>query len=179
MDTKTKRGPECRVYVRTLRVSIVPQASVSGAEEELCHGLGVSLSTGLALAAFLGPHEGSPGWLQWGGPDRDFHSPETGLLEVWPEAGPELLWVTELEGKTTVREIWLNRRVRFFHTSSLRIESHIYASSGTGSPTYLVPLSSFQPLEKTAWAAPTLADGRLYLRDQTQVMAFDIRREAS
>ena len=37
-------------------------------------------------------------------------------------------------------------------------------------------ISSFQPLEKTAWAPPTLTDGILYIRDQSKVMAFDLRR---
>jgi outer membrane protein assembly factor BamB len=31
-------------------------------------------------------------WPQWGGPNRDFSSPATGLAEEWPEAGPRRLW---------------------------------------------------------------------------------------
>src|SRR5262245_59374137 len=31
-------------------------------------------------------------WPQWGGPNRDFVSRETGLLTKWPDAGPPLLW---------------------------------------------------------------------------------------
>lgn len=42
------------------------------------------------------------------------------------------------------------------------------------SPTKLTVISSFKPLEKTAWAAPTIANGRLFVRDQKKVMAFDI-----
>jgi outer membrane protein assembly factor BamB len=33
-----------------------------------------------------------PDWPQWRGPDRTAISPETGLLEAWPDAGPEVLW---------------------------------------------------------------------------------------
>lgn len=29
---------------------------------------------------------------QWRGPNRDGHSPETGLLAQWPENGPDLVW---------------------------------------------------------------------------------------
>lgn len=29
---------------------------------------------------------------QWRGPQRDGHSPETGLLQEWPKEGPKLLW---------------------------------------------------------------------------------------
>lgn len=31
-------------------------------------------------------------WPQWQGPTRDNRSAETGLLKVWPESGPKLLW---------------------------------------------------------------------------------------
>ena len=31
-------------------------------------------------------------WPQWRGPNRDGHSKETGLLEVWPKDGPRLIW---------------------------------------------------------------------------------------
>jgi len=31
-------------------------------------------------------------WPQWRGPDRTAISEETGLLQQWPEGGPELLW---------------------------------------------------------------------------------------
>ncbi len=31
-------------------------------------------------------------WFQWRGPNRDGHSAETGLLQAWPKAGPQLAW---------------------------------------------------------------------------------------
>jgi len=36
-----------------------------------------------------------PGWPQWRGPARDGTSTETGLLPVWPQGGPALLWKAE------------------------------------------------------------------------------------
>jgi outer membrane protein assembly factor BamB len=33
-------------------------------------------------------------WPQWRGPQRDGTSPESGLLQSWPAAGPKLLWNT-------------------------------------------------------------------------------------
>lgn len=33
-----------------------------------------------------------PGWPQWRGPRRDAVSDESGLLQSWPEGGPERLW---------------------------------------------------------------------------------------
>jgi outer membrane protein assembly factor BamB len=38
-------------------------------------------------------------WPQWRGPNRDGVSPETGLLDVWPEEGPKLLWEAKGLGK--------------------------------------------------------------------------------
>ena len=40
-----------------------------------------------------------PGWPQWRGPRRDGVSAETGLLPVWPEGGPRLLWKVDGLGK--------------------------------------------------------------------------------
>lgn len=34
-------------------------------------------------------------WPQWRGPNRDGKSPETGLLQEWPEGGPPLAWKSE------------------------------------------------------------------------------------
>src|SRR5436305_1926276 len=31
-------------------------------------------------------------WPQWRGPNRDDHSPDTGLLKEWPAGGPKLIW---------------------------------------------------------------------------------------
>ncbi|HPC95798.1 MAG TPA: PQQ-like beta-propeller repeat protein [Sedimentisphaerales bacterium] len=31
-------------------------------------------------------------WTQWRGPNRDGLSPETGLLQQWPQGGPSLVW---------------------------------------------------------------------------------------
>ncbi len=43
-------------------------------------------------------------WPQWRGPNRDGLSPETGLLQQWPQGGPKLVWkATGLgEGFSTV-----------------------------------------------------------------------------
>lgn len=35
------------------------------------------------------------GWWGWRGPDRTAKSPDTGLLEEWPEGGPPLVWQAE------------------------------------------------------------------------------------
>jgi outer membrane protein assembly factor BamB len=37
-------------------------------------------------------------FAQWRGPQRDGHSPETGLLQEWPKDGPKLLWQVQAVG---------------------------------------------------------------------------------
>ncbi len=45
----------------------------------------------LSVAAF-GLRAGSGDWPQWGGPNRDDKSLDTGLLKEWPSGGPPLVW---------------------------------------------------------------------------------------
>src|ERR1043166_7678543 len=43
------------------------------------------------------------GWTQWGGPTRDFHSPETELIFKWSDTGPKTLWKRDLgEGYSAI-----------------------------------------------------------------------------
>lgn len=37
-------------------------------------------------------------WLQWRGPGREDHSPDTGLLKQWPAGGPKRVWLFENAG---------------------------------------------------------------------------------
>jgi len=41
------------------------------------------------------PSTESPSWPEFHGPARDNISPETGLLQTWPEGGPPLLWTVD------------------------------------------------------------------------------------
>jgi outer membrane protein assembly factor BamB len=51
------------------------------------------LSAALATWAETASIAAKPGeWPQWQGPNRDDLSTETGLLQQWPEGGPELAW---------------------------------------------------------------------------------------
>jgi len=40
----------------------------------------------------------SPGWPQWGGPQRNFMVDAKGLAAAWPADGPKRLWSRELGG---------------------------------------------------------------------------------
>ncbi len=55
-----------------------------------------ALSTVLLL--FIFTPLSAADWPQWGGPNRDGVSPETGLLKSWPKEGPKLVWKANLGG---------------------------------------------------------------------------------
>src|SRR5262247_271002 len=42
-------------------------------------------------------------WSQWGGPQRNFKSPATGLAATWPATGPRRLWQRDMgEGYSAI-----------------------------------------------------------------------------
>lgn len=49
--------------------------------------------------AALAAERGANDWPSWRGPNRDAVSPETGLLDSWPEQGPPLAWRIDGLGK--------------------------------------------------------------------------------
>lgn len=54
----------------------------------------------LLMAALLSQQaEAESDWPQWRGINRDGHSSEEGLLDTWPESGPENIWIFENAGK--------------------------------------------------------------------------------
>lgn len=52
----------------------------------------INLLLPLALLGLAANRLESSDFPQWRGPLRDGHSPETGLLQEWPQDGPKLLW---------------------------------------------------------------------------------------
>ncbi|MBN2270617.1 MAG: PQQ-binding-like beta-propeller repeat protein [Sedimentisphaerales bacterium] len=52
-----------------------------------------------------------PGWPQWRGPRRDGISDEKGLLQSWPQGGPELLWKVDGLGKGWASPIIIGKRL--------------------------------------------------------------------
>ncbi|HAB15691.1 MAG TPA: PQQ-like beta-propeller repeat protein [Verrucomicrobiota bacterium] len=52
----------------------------------------------LGLVLFLHPPIVAADWLQWRGPGREDHSPDTGLLKEWPKDGPKRVWLFQDAG---------------------------------------------------------------------------------
>jgi outer membrane protein assembly factor BamB len=80
----------------------------------------ICMSICLLLSAGVGAAENSPegliaspepDWAQWRGPRRDGISEERGLLPVWPEDGPTLLWTTEGLGTGWSSPIFVGERL--------------------------------------------------------------------
>ena len=46
----------------------------------------------LVLPCLIGPWAAYADWPQFGGPDRNNISRETGLARTWPSKGPKVLW---------------------------------------------------------------------------------------
>ncbi len=121
----------------------------------------------LLLAAFFGATtmavaaDDAPRWPQFHGPNRDNRSTETGLLDQWPEGGPQLAWKVGGLGHGY---------------SSLAIaDGRIYTAGNIDGKTMVIALDmSGSPLWQAengpAWikpvpgarATPTFDDGRIY-----------------
>ncbi|MCA9012719.1 MAG: PQQ-binding-like beta-propeller repeat protein, partial [Planctomycetaceae bacterium] len=57
-----------------------------------------SALSGILLLTIIGAVARSEDWPSWRGPNRDDISAETGLLQEWPEGGPEKLWTSHDAG---------------------------------------------------------------------------------
>lgn len=61
------------------------------------------ISATILIFTFASHALAGDGWTQWGGPTRDFRSPDSGLAAKWPEAGPTMLWKRDLgEGYSSI-----------------------------------------------------------------------------
>jgi hypothetical protein len=66
-----------------------------------------------------------PGWPQFRGPCRNGVSPETGLLQSWPEGGPKVLWTATNLGAGYSSPIIVGQTV--YLTGDVGDELHIFA----------------------------------------------------
>lgn len=79
---------QMRFVAGWLMVLVLTAAATSGEETSSDDPKATAVSA--AVDGLIASPES--GWPQWRGPRRDGVSDETGLLESWPEGGPELLW---------------------------------------------------------------------------------------
>lgn len=110
---------------------------------------------------------------QWRGPERNGIFPETDLLETWPEAGPDKLFVTEGLGMT--------------YASTIATETHIYTTGNIDTTEFVscIDMSGSIVWQKPygpcwtnsfpqARCTPTLDGNRIYVISGLDMMAcFD------
>jgi outer membrane protein assembly factor BamB len=94
------------------------------------------------------------------------------------EGGTRAMHLTQKAGRTTVKELWHNPRVKVHFGSMIRIGNTIYGASGHGGP---APITAFdvktgnilwQTGRELAKAQLLLADGKLIILDEDGVLAL-------
>ncbi len=105
-------------------------------------------------------------WPSWRGPDRDGHSPDTGLLKEWPDGGPKLLWTFEKAGTGYSCPAVVGGKIYF--TGERDGEAEVICLDASGKELWSAPIGDDAGKGyNTGWGggprgAPTVSDGRLY-----------------
>lgn len=91
--------------------------------------------------------------------------------------GSRVLHLAQAGGKTQVKELWFNNKMRIHHANGLRIGDYVYGSSGDFGPSFLVAMNV--RTGEVAWqerglakATAVLADGKLVLLDEDGTLAL-------
>lgn len=114
-----------------------------------------------------------PGWPQWRGPRRDGISDETGLLQTWPEAGPNRLWRAEGLGRGYSAPVASAGRIHL--TGDVDDELRVFTLDLEGRPLWQAGNGrSWRTPYPGARASVTVRDGRLYhLNAHGRAACFD------
>lgn len=80
-------------------------------------------------------------WPQWRGPHRDGISPETGLLEEWPDSGPPLVWEAKGLGNGFASVAVVEGRIYTLGSSGGREHLSAYQAAD-GKPLWSCPVGS-------------------------------------
>ena len=108
-----------------------------------------------------------PDWPQWNGPRRDGISRETGLLTVWPDAGPALIWKIGNLGRG-----W---------SSPIIVRDHLYITGDVDDDLVIFAFDldgQFRLLPERvsdACAHPVLLQGRLHLRYHDTLWCYEVK----
>ena len=94
------------------------------------------------------------------------------------DGGTRGLQLNQEDGKTTVKELWFNDKVKVFHWNALRIGNHVYASIGGKTTRFAaVDIKS----GNVEWreggfhkALPIYADGKVIMVDENGTLALAI-----
>ena len=102
-------------------------------------------------------------WPQWRGPNRDDHSPDTGIAKSWPEGGP--------------KQVWLNKDVGLGYASFSIVGDQLFTLGLRGDTEFLLAVDAksgkelwateLGPILKNGWGdgprgTPTVESGRVF-----------------
>lgn len=125
------------------------------------------IATLLCLLSTLQGRAAEGDWPQWRGPRGDGISTETGLLETWPEAGPEVLWRVPLGAGFSAVSVVGERAYTMFGDES----GEYVVCLGTADGKILWKTESGELLEDEYGngprATPTVEEGRVYTHGAT------------
>ena len=117
--------------------------------------------TSLATAADGLIASPEPGWPQWRGPRRDGISSEEGLLPVWPDGGPELLWKIDGLGSGWSSPIVVDKRV--YITGDVQDDLVMFAIDTNGKLIWRTANGkAWKKSYPGSRASCTFSEGRLY-----------------
>jgi len=116
------------------------------------------------LAADVGPSliaSAEPGWPQFRGPRRDGVSPESGLLQAWPEGGPQERWAVRDIGRGFSAPVIAGGRILV--TGDFADEVRVLAYDLEGKPLWQTPNGRAWTGEYPgARASAAVSDGAVY-----------------
>lgn len=103
---------------------------------------------------------------QWRGPNRDGHFPETGLLKVWPENGPEQILEVENIGKGWSSPVWADGMI--YVTGMIDTLDYLTAINPDGSFKWQVAYGrSWNKSFPDTRSTPVIEDDRIYVQSGT------------
>ena len=111
-------------------------------------------------------------WPQWRGPNRTGVSRETGLLKEWPAEGPKLAWKATGLGKGYAGVSYADGMLY------CREEDNGTMLLLAASPAGYAEKGRFRQPDRApekAWPHPTIANGKLCLRDQDVLLCYEVK----
>lgn len=123
-----------------------------------------NLLTGVFLLLFISSLNAQ--LVQWRGPDRDGHFPETGLLKEWPESGPETILEAEGIGKGWSSPIFAADMI--YTTGMIDTMDYLTAMDLQGNIKWQVPYGrSWNQSFPDTRSTPVVEDNRVYVQSGT------------
>ncbi|MGC9355688.1 MAG: PQQ-binding-like beta-propeller repeat protein, partial [Mariniphaga sp.] len=125
-----------------------------------------TMKTQLVLFLLLFSFVANAQLVQWRGPNRDGHFPETGLMSEWPENGPERILHVEGIGKGYSSPILIGDMI--YTTGMIDTLDYLSATDMDGNIKWQVPYGrSWNQSFPDTRSTPVVEDDRIYVQSGT------------